>query len=172
MKSKKPTEISWQTMPRVSLIILFALFAVATLFAGESRADDALFIAARKSLPQDITTNEMVRTLQAGLWNSNLTAVAISFPKPKASVIFIFLRQTNGTYLAVDASDVEGGNFGKLGIAGREDYDRFETTPIKWLYREDGWFQVVMRTRAWKAGKRYTVSEPLLIKPDGTVLWR
>ncbi len=159
-------------MFRISLVIVFALLAAAALFAGEFRADDALFIAARKSLPQDITTNEIVRTLQAGLWNSNRTAVAVSFPKSKASVIFIFLCQTNGTYLAVDASDVEGGNFGKLGIAGREAYDRFETTPIKWLYREDGWFQVVMRTRAWKAGKRYTVSEPLLIKPDGIILWR
>jgi len=74
--------------------------------------------------------------------------------------------------LAVEASGVEGGNFGKLGIAGRSGYDRFETTPTQWLQREDGWFQDVMRTRAWKAGKRYTVSEKLLIKPDGTVLWR
>ncbi len=139
--------------------------------AADSRVDDALFLAARKALPQDISTNETARVLQAGLWNSNRTAVAVSFPKPKASVIFVFLRQTNGTYLAVDASGVEGGNFGKLG-RGRTDYDHFETTPVEWSYREDRWFQVVMRTRVWRAGQRYTVSEQLLIEPDGTVLYR
>jgi len=158
-------------MKRAVHAILFVLFAAASASAGESRIDDALFIAAQKTLPQGSDTNEVVRVLQAGLWNSNRTACAVSFPKPEASVIFVFLRQTNGTYLAVDASGVEGGNFGKLGI-GRPGHDRFETLPTQWLNREDGWFQVVMRTRAWKAGKRYTVSEPLLIKPDGTVLWR
>src|SRR5438552_14135108 len=103
-------------MSRATLVILFALFAAAAALAGESRVDDALFIAARRSLPQDIAANEVVRVLQAGLWNSNRTAVAVSFPKPKASVVFVFLRQTNGNFLAVDASGVEGGNFGKLGI--------------------------------------------------------
>ncbi|MBI3852366.1 MAG: hypothetical protein HY298_19085 [Verrucomicrobia bacterium] len=159
-------------MSRAILVIMFALSAAAHALSGESRVDDTLFIAARKSLPQDIATNEVVRVLQTGLWNSNRTAVAISLSKPKASIIFVFLRQTNGTYLAVDARGVEAGNFGKLGIAGRAGYDRFETTPIQWLPREDGWFQVVMRTRAWKAGKRYTVSEPLTIRSDGYIGWR
>ena len=158
-------------MKAVIPVILFAMFVTAGACAAESRVDDTLLASARKALPQDITTNEMVRVLQGGLWNSNRTAVAASFPRPKASVIFVFLQQTNGTYVAVDASGVEGGNFGKLG-RGREDYDRFETTPVEWLYRDDGRFQVVMRTRAWRAGQRYTVSEPLLISRSGTVLWR
>ena len=49
---------------------------------------------------------------------------------------------------------------------------RFETTPVAWLHRDDGLLGVSMRTRAWRSGQRYTVSEPLLIRPDGTVLWR
>jgi hypothetical protein len=152
-------------------VILLVMFVAAGALAAESRVDDTLLAAARMALPQYITTNEMVRVLQGGLWNSHRTAVAASFPRPKASVIFVFLQQTNGTYLAVDAGGVEGGNFGKLG-RGREDYDRFETTPVQWLNREDGRFQVVMRTRAWRARQRYTVSEPLLINPSGTVFWR
>jgi hypothetical protein len=44
--------------------------------------------------------------------------------------------------------------------------------PVEWLRRDDGLFQLVMRTRAWKAGQRFSVSEALVIKPDGTVLWR
>jgi hypothetical protein len=158
-------------MKSIIRVILVAMFMTADTWAAKSHVDGTLVASARKALPQDITTNEMARVLQGALWNSNRTAVAVSFPRPKASVIFVFLRHTNDTYLAVDSCGVEGGNFGKLG-RGREDYSRFETTPVEWLYRDDGKFQVVMRTRAWRAGQRYTVSEPLLISRDGTVLWR
>src|SRR5258705_1149205 len=150
-------------------LILFALIATAS--AGESRIDAALLAAAQNAMPGEIAANQWTRALESGLWNSNRTALAVSITQPKASVVFVFLRQTNGTYLSADASGVEGGNFGKLGRP-RTDYERFETTPVEWLRREDGWFQVRMRTRAWRGGQRYTVSEPLLIKPDGTVLYR
>ncbi|MHC1764608.1 MAG: hypothetical protein AB9869_09905 [Verrucomicrobiia bacterium] len=105
-------------------------------------------MAASRVFPEEISTEEIGTGLKIGLWNTDRTAIAVSFPKPEASVIFVFLRQTDGSYLAADASGVEGGNFGKLGIAGRKGYDRFETTPVQWLRREDGWFQVVMRTSA------------------------
>jgi hypothetical protein len=150
-------------------LILFALIAAAS--AGESRVDSALFAAAQKSMPREIATNQLVTALSAGLWNSNRTAVAVSIARPQASVVFVFLRQTNDTYLAVDASGVEGGNFGKLGRR-RSDYERFETTPVEWVYGQDGRFMVWMRTRAWRGGQRYTVSEPLHISTNGTVLWR
>jgi hypothetical protein len=159
-------------MKSVVPLILFTMFVTAGAMAAEARVTETLLASARNVVPQDITTNELLRVLQAGLWNSNRTAVAVSFPRQNASVIFVFLQQTNGTYLAVNASGVEGGNLGVLGSRGRKDYDRFETTPVKWLYRDDGRFQVVMRTRAWRSGRRYTVSEPLLISPNGTVLWR
>jgi hypothetical protein len=152
-------------------IITLALAAAPGTRAAEPRTDNALLAAARKALPQGISTGTMARALQGGLWKADRKAVAISLARPKGSVIFVFLRQPNGTYLAVDASGVEGGNFGKLG-RGRGDYERFATKPVQWLSRDDGLFQVVMRTRAWRAGRRYTVSEPLVIKPDGTVLWR
>jgi len=150
-------------------LILFALVAAAS--AGESPPDAALLAAAQKAMPRPIAANQLVRALESGLWNSNRTAVAVSITQPKASVVLVFLQQGNGTYLAADASGVEGGNFGKLGRP-RTEYERFETTPVEWLHRENGWFQVRLRTRAWRGGQRYTVSEPLLIKPDGTILYR
>ena len=149
----------------------FAFQPRQTPSAGESHVDTALLTAARKAAPIEITTNQLAAALSSGLWNSNLTALAISIPQPKASVIFVFLRQTNGTYLASNASGVEAGNFGKLGRE-RTDYERFETTPVEWLHRTDGKFQVIMRTRAWRNGQRYTVSEPLLIGSDGVVMYR
>jgi hypothetical protein len=143
--------------------------------AGEVPIDAALLAAARVSMPGVTATNELVSILQGGLWNSNQTAVAVSVSRPEAQAIFVFFRQTNANYLAVNVSRVEAGNLGnlgKLGLAGRAGYDRVETTPTRWVYREDVRFQVIMRTRAWRAGKRYTVSEPLLINADGTILWR
>jgi hypothetical protein len=91
---------------------------------------------------------------------------------PKDSVIFVFLRQPDGTYQTADISKVEAGNFGKLGLLPRTAYERFETTPEEWLRRDDGLFQVRIRTTAWRSGQRYTVNVPLIIKPDGIVLWR
>jgi len=157
---------------RTILITLIGLFATVYVALAQPRIDDGLVIAARKALPQVISTNEIIRALGTGLWNSNRTAVAMGIPKPKASLVFVFLRQTGGKYRAVDCGGVEGGNFGKLGIAGRAAYDRFETTPVEWLHRDDGRFQVVMRTRAWKSGRRYTVTEPLIVTADGTPLYR
>ena len=158
-------------MTRAIFIGLVGLIAVVCVAVAQPRIDDGLLAAARKALPQDISTNEMVRALGTGLWNSNRTAIAIGIPKPKASLVFVFLRQTGGKYLAVDCSGVEGGNFGRLG-AGRAAYDRFETTPVEWLHRGDGMLQVVMRTRAWKSGRRYTVTEAPIVTADGTPLYR
>jgi hypothetical protein len=159
-------------MTRAILIGLVGLIAALCVTVAQPPIDGGLLAAARKALPQEISTNEIARALDTGLWNSNRTAIVIGIPKPKASLVFVFLRQTGAKYLGVACSAVEGGNFGKLGIAGRAAYDRFETTPVEWLHRDDGMFQVVMRTRAWKSGKRYTVTEPLIITADGTPLYR
>jgi hypothetical protein len=161
-------------MRSVIRLVLFTAFVAVGALAAQSHVPETLLTSARNALPQDIAPNEMVQALQSGLWNSNGTALAISLPRPRpnASIVFVFLHQTNGTYLAVDATGVEGGNLGKLGSRRRKDYDRVETTPVQWLDRDDDRFQVVMRTRAWLAGRRYTVAEKLLISRGGTVLWR
>jgi hypothetical protein len=160
------------TMSRIVLTVLFAWFAIAPALCAEPLVHNALLLAARKALPEEISASDIGRGLSAGLWNPNGTAVAASFARPKSSLIFAFLRQPDGNFLAVDVSRVEGANLGKLGTAGRAGFERCETMPVKWLPRDDGLFQVVMRTRAWKAGQRHTASEPLVVKPDGTPVWR
>lgn len=160
-------------MARVTVAALAGLFAIVCPAVAQPRVNDALLAATRKTLPQGTPTNELVRVLRAGIWNSNKTAVAISLARPKASLIFVFLRQTNGECLAVDVSGIEGANLGVIGDAKRAAYDRVETTPIKWLPREDGLFQILVRTRAWKSGQRYTVSRaPAVIKADGAITWQ
>jgi hypothetical protein len=159
-------------MTRSPFIVFLALVTSARVAFGQPSTNQNLIAAACKALAADVSTNNIVKALGKGLWNSNRTAIAISINRvPKPSLIFVFLKQSNGQYLAGNVSDVESGNFGVLGF-GRADYQRFETTPVEWLHRDDGRFWVVMRTRAWKAGRRYTVSERLLIDRDGTPLYR
>ena len=155
-------------MKRQSLITSLALFVTTWIALAQPGIDNKLMACARRALPH-ISTNQIVRAIDAGLWSSNKTAVAFAVPNPKASILFVFLRQSHGDYLAVDVSGMEGANFGYLGTTPRASYDRFETTPLKWLHRDDGLFQIQMRTRAWKSGQRYTASGTLVIKPDGTL---
>src|SRR4051812_48186099 len=114
-------------------LILSTLLATAS--AGELKIDAGLLAAAQNAMPGEFATNQWARALESGLWNSDGTALAVSIARPKASVVFVFLRQTNGTYFANDVSGVEVGNFGKFGRP-RTDYERFETTPVEWLHRE------------------------------------
>lgn len=156
------------------LLMLFALILGIHAAASESNLDAALLAAAQNAMQEKVAAEQLTKALAIGLWNSDRTAIAISVPQqhPKHSIVLVFLRQPDGTYLATDASGVEVGNFGKLGLLPRADYEHFETVPVEWLHRDDGLFQVRIRTRAWKSGQRYTVYEPLIIRPDGTVLYR
>lgn len=156
-------------MKRTVVVTLIGMLTFGCIALAQSLLDATLFAAARQALPQGTSTNEISRALDAGLWNSNRTAVAISLTNLKAPTAFVFLKQTDGKYLTVDAS-VEGLGIAAIGSAGRSAYERLELTPIQWLRRDDGMFMVLMRTRAWKAGQRYTVSKPLLIRQDGTIL--
>ena len=156
-----------------SQITTIAILFVALNSASAMQIEPALLSAIQKAIPSKATT-QLIEVLRTGLWNSTRTALAVSIPQQhqKDSVIFVFLRQPDGTYQTADVSKVEAGNFGKLGLLPRTAYERFETTPVEWLSRDDGLFQVRICTTAWRSGQRYTVYEPLIIKPDGIVLWR
>jgi hypothetical protein len=125
----------------------------------------------RKSLPETAGDAEVERALRAGIWNRDKTALAIHLPSPRGTALLVFILQATGGWLTVDVSRVERANLGKLGVPGTA-FDSVETAPLRWLDRSDGLLQVEVRTRARKSGQRFTVSEPLLIRPDGTVLWR
>jgi len=160
-------------MTRAIRIGLLGLLATVFGALAANPLDGHLVTTAREALPRDISTEEIERALNRGLWNPDRTALAIAIPNPKASVLIVFLRQPSGRFLAVDVSGMEGRNFGFLGTR-REDYDRFETVPVEWLRRDDGLFQVRMRTRAWKGKQRYTAhgGGTCVIQPDGTALWQ
>jgi hypothetical protein len=118
-------------------------------------------------LPSTLSTNDLDKALASGLWNSQKTAIAVSFTNSTSA--WVFLKQGEGGYLPIDVSHA-GLGLGIIGTAGRAAYERLELMPIRWLDRDDGMFMVLMRTRAWKAGQRHTVSKPVLIRKDGTVL--
>lgn len=105
------------------------------------------------------------------LWNADGTAAVAASPGESGTQITAFLGQQDGSFRKIDLSAVENSNFGKLGRR-RTEYERFETTPIMWIPRLDGLLQIEIQTRAWHGGRRYTVSEPVLLRRDGTVLWR
>jgi len=156
-----------------SQAVAFIIFSL--LFSGSVGAQaplvDELLSAARSAVPRELSDSELRSVLQRGLRHPSGNAVAVVIPRPEASLVLVFIRQPNGTFRATDASGVESGNFGKLGRP-RTDYERYETEAIEWRQRDDDLLQVVMRTRAWRLGQRYTVAEPLIIELDGTVLYR
>jgi hypothetical protein len=107
----------------------------------------------------------------SALWNSDKSAAVAATPGTSGTRVTAYLQQQDGTFLEVDLSAVESGNFGKLGQRPTE-YDRFETKPTAWLPRQDDLLQVTIQTQAWRANQRYTVSEPVIIRPNGSVIWR
>ena len=107
----------------------------------------------------------------SALWDADRTAAVAAISEASGTRVTAYLHQQDGTFLEISLSAVEGGNFGKLGRRPAE-YDRFETKPIKWIPRQGGLFQVSIQTQAWRAGQRYTVTEPLIFRPNGTVIWR
>jgi hypothetical protein len=151
------------------LILIMLVFSCSV--GAQPEADRELFSAARPVVPTEYSDSNLRIALKNGLRHPEGTAVAVVIPFAKASLLLIALKRSDGRFLVADVSSVESGNFGKLGRP-RTDYERYETQPVKWLQRDDGLFQVVMRTRAWRMGQRYTVAEPLVIKHDGTVLHR
>ena len=148
-----------------------SVFLLQSVHAAEppKSTADALFHAARGAAPSDVTDAQLTTALSSGLTHPDGAAVAIAIPRAEASLVLV--RRPDGTHLAADASQVETANFGVWGRK-RHEYDRYETIPIKWLSRDDELLQVSIRTRAWRNGQRYTVVEPLRIRPDGTVLFR
>jgi hypothetical protein len=151
-------------------MVLPVLVAAVAALASEPRADDGLLEAARRALPQEFAPSQVSGGLQNGLWDSGRTAVAATFPRPSGTLVLVLLRKANGAFLAVDISNVERSNLGKLGLGGET--NRVESTPVKVSRRANGSVEVVVRTRVWKRAQRYTVSEPVVVKPDGTVLLR
>ena len=124
------------------------------------------------NVPERISTESFRNGLSEALWSSTREAVALAFQDKSQTFAVVFVRMPDGRFSAADINAVEVGNFGKLGTKP-DHFRRFETKPVKWLKRSDNLFQVLMETKAWDAsGKALAASEPLVIKSDGTPLFR
>ena len=64
----------------------------------------------------------------------------------------------------INVSQVENANIGKLGILRKSAYEKVLTTPVEWLDSGNENLIVSFKTEAWLSGKKYTVTEPVLIK--------
>lgn len=107
-----------------------------------------------------------------GTWNDDKTAAAVSIPSENRTGVYVLLVQANGEHTTTDISRIEDGLFAKLGTADRAEYEMYETAPIEWMTLEDGNLLLMVRLRAWRDGQRYTVAGPVIIRPDGSVLWQ
>ena len=134
--------------------------------------DKELFDAVKNQLSQVYTIEDIRNSVMHGLWNPVKTAIVITFHSSKKTTIYMFIPDKEEKYKAVDISLVENGNIGKIGIAGREQYSKIESTPFEWIIRKDENYQIKIRTRAWKDGQLYTVYEPLIVTEDGKPLYR
>ena len=152
--------------------IFFIASFVLVLSCQQAKAAEAIQkISHRIATNEQVSENMVKDAIESGLWNTKKTAVALTIRKAAGTLCFVLIRQSQNRFMTVDVRNVESSNFGKLG-SPRMHYDRYETAPTKWLERDDSNYQVVFRTHAWKDGQRFTVKEPLIIKSDGTPLWR
>jgi hypothetical protein len=160
---------------RIGFCLKHLLFAVPLLtpITSYAQTQAELRDAIRNALPGEVTTGEMDSAIKAGVWDSNRRAVAISIIRAsRPTILLVILKLASGRYKAIDISETEGANLGVLGIARWDAYDRVETTPVKWLPRNDGYFQVVVRTKASKNGKQYSMEDSRVITSDGTPIYR
>ncbi len=99
------------------------------------------------------------------IWNTDKTAYA-SCSNGVIPTCQVVVRGTK-----VDVSHVTYSNLGKLGIATADEYQKIVTKPISWLKNTTDIQMVEFKTHAWLNGKRYTVTEPVLVK-DGRYFGR
>lgn len=104
-------------------------------------------------------------------WNADKTLAVYTKNVAKRTKVIILIKQDQYSR-DIDISQVEGMNLGKLALYRNDYYDRVETKPIEWVYRDDGKFQVNIQTQVWKNDKRQTVKESVTFDKNGKVYWR
>ena len=109
---------------------------------------------------------------EAGLWSHDKSFGAVSIAGISGTRVYVLLLQPSGEYVEIDVSRIEDGLFIKLGLAERAKYEKYETTPIEWHALEGGNMQLTVRLRAWRDGQRYTVTGPVVVRSDGSLIWQ
>lgn len=106
------------------------------------------------------------------LWSEDSRAVAVQIGDERNAEVYVCTELEDGSLRAINLTPfVEAANIGKLGRP-ESDFLRREHTPLEWWAPSESGRILEMRSRFWdRSGKRYTVSEPVLItkKGEGTV---
>ncbi|WP_045859807.1 hypothetical protein [Teredinibacter purpureus] len=89
------------------------------------------------------------------------TALAFCESKDK-TICFVIANN-----IPTNVSRIENANLGKLGLAGKEQYEKIETFPSEWVAEKQNGNLISFTTRAWRNGQRYTASGPVFVKNDG-----
>ena len=122
-------------------------------------------------VPADVSLAAIDAGLKTIVWHPGGRDFACAFARMKGSFVVVFLVQGDGTYRAVDVSQVETANIG--GIGPNRQYREVRSTPVDWLPRTDDSVQLRLRTDAWDmSGRHYRMQEPLIITRAGQPLWR
>ena len=131
-----------------------------------------LAITSAAHAADDSNINLVAEARASGLWTNDGTAAAVSIPMDNRTGVYVLLEREDGEYTIADISRIEDGLFTKLGLAKPVDYDRYETLPVEWIALEGGDLLLKVRLQAWRDGRRYTVSGPVIIRSDESVHWQ
>ncbi len=116
---------------------------------------------------------EVIHVAQStGLWTQNRSAAAVSISDDWGTGVYVVLNRENDAPLVVNITRIGSALFIKLGLADRTEYESYEIQPVEWLEETNARFILSVRLRAWRDGQRYTVSAPVVVNADGSVIWQ
>lgn len=145
---------------------------IAQLPSNVPEAGTGLVDAAMTVMPQGTGSAEVEAALAAGLWRQDQAAVAVTLPRENETLVYLLVRQADGSYAATEATSViSRAAFGFFGWPA-EEYERFEIQPLGWVPRQDGSSMLRTQTRAWRQGQRYTADDVFFVGPDSSISGR
>jgi len=113
---------------------------------------------------------ELISLLKNGLWSEDKGEVVVSFPNKKRTTLYLFMKNLEGKYIAVNISAIELRNLGTIGL--KPQYKKLESKAIEWIEDTEELVMVKIETMIWSNAKCYRRSQPLLIKRNGEIMWR
>ncbi|WP_444909964.1 hypothetical protein [Microbulbifer sp. TRSA005] len=152
-------------MRSILLTIFLALASQATA-CGECDLVDTL---SRISEFKNISREKLSLAIDQGKWNKWKSAYALCY-KEESSQCYLIIFGAGDPHVT-DMSKIEHANLGKLGAPGTK-YKNVKTTVTKWFYSDNRFFQLELKTVAYRDGQRLTVTEPVFVKKNGELIYR
>ena len=136
---------------------------------GPDSDGEALLEAARAVMPSSMMDVERAVAVRDGLWRKDRQAVAVTVPRTDATLVFVFVLQTDGSYAGTDATPVISQSaFGSFGWPA-EAYERYAITLFDWETRDGNPAVLRAYVAAWRQGQRYSTLGSFFVSPDGSI---